>query len=130
MPGFFDREEVFLTPDGGLKAEDIERTCLPPGFFSARLDGAKIKTKRDLLTALAAGLKFPAYFGYNWDALLDCLRSLPEFMNAGGYAVIIEESGLMLEEAPAELEAFRETASSAAGFLMEKYKLRLKIVML
>jgi hypothetical protein len=33
-----------------------------------------IETKSDLLNALASVLAFPAYFGFNWDALFDCLR--------------------------------------------------------
>ncbi|MFA7009521.1 MAG: barstar family protein [Elusimicrobiales bacterium] len=128
---FPDRKEVFLRPDGEtLKAEEIEKLFSPLGFFTARLDGAGVKDKRGLLAALASALRFPAYFGYNWDALLDCLRSLPEFMNARGYALIIERSDLFLKDSPAELADFEEIVETAAEFLLEKYKLRLKVFML
>jgi hypothetical protein len=124
-------EEVFLRPDGkDLKAEEIEKLFSPIGFFTVRLDGAEVKNKAALLAALAGGLKFPAYFGHNWDALLDCLRSLPDFIKAGGYAVIIERSGLFLADSPADREDFTDIAETAAVFLAEKYKLRLKIIML
>lgn len=43
--------------------------------FVARL-GGPLRRKRDLLRAVAANLKFPNYFGYNWDALEECLRDL------------------------------------------------------
>ncbi|AOI98350.1 hypothetical protein CUJ89_06950 [Burkholderia pyrrocinia] len=33
-----------------------------------------IGTKSGLLEALASLLAFPAYFGFNWDALFDCFR--------------------------------------------------------
>lgn len=33
-----------------------------------------IDSKSALLEALATLLAFPAYFGFNWDALFDCLR--------------------------------------------------------
>jgi RNAse (barnase) inhibitor barstar len=46
-----------------------------PGAFIARLEG-RLKHKSDLLNALAASLKFPDYFGHNWDALDECLRDL------------------------------------------------------
>ena len=126
-----DRKEVFLELNGkDLKAEEIEKLFSPLGFFTVRLDGAEVKDKAALLAALAGGLKFPAYFGHNWDALLDCLRSLPDFIKAGGYAVIIERSGLFLADSPTDREDFMDIAETAAVFLAEKYKLRLRIVML
>ena len=128
LPG---AKEVFLRPDGkDLKAEKIEELFSPLGFYTARLDGSAIKNKADLLSALAAGLKFPAYFGHNWDALLDCLRSLPDFIEAGGYAVIIEKSALFLADSPEDLENFRELAGIAAEFLEEKYKRPLRVILL
>lgn len=41
--------------------------------YVARLP-AKIATKEELMRALYEYLQFPSYFGFNWDALLDCLR--------------------------------------------------------
>jgi len=35
-----------------------------------------IKSKQALLHELHRRLKFPDYFGFNWDALLDCIRDL------------------------------------------------------
>jgi hypothetical protein len=37
------------------------------------VDCAAVRNKQALMTALAAGLDFPDYFGANWDALADCL---------------------------------------------------------
>ncbi|MEI7482451.1 MAG: barstar family protein [Elusimicrobiota bacterium] len=123
--------EVFLRLEGkDLKAEEIEKLFSPLGYFTLRLDGTKIKNKADLLAALASGLKFPAYFGHNWDALLDCLRSLPDFIKAGGYAVIIESSDFFLADSFSDRDNFRDIVETAAGFLAEKYKLRFKVIML
>jgi RNAse (barnase) inhibitor barstar len=37
---------------------------------------AGIKTKEALLDELYRRLSFPDYFGFNWDALVDCIRDL------------------------------------------------------
>jgi len=37
---------------------------------------AKARGKEKLLSVLAAKLRFPGYFGHNWDALEECLRDL------------------------------------------------------
>lgn len=44
-------------------------------IFYARLD-PEISGKDNLLKALYYLLWFPGYFGFNWDALYDCLRDL------------------------------------------------------
>jgi len=124
-------KEVFLKAGGGYPdAAELAGLFVPAGFFIARIDGASIKDKKALLSALASGLRFPAYFGGNWDALLDCLRSLPEFSKAAGYAVIVENSGYLLKNSPEDMDDFRDIAGTAAEFLAEKYKIPLKILML
>lgn len=37
---------------------------------------AGISIKMELLAAVAGALKFPGYFGWNWDAFDECLRDL------------------------------------------------------
>jgi RNAse (barnase) inhibitor barstar len=40
------------------------------------LDGRMLGDKANLLAALAGALRFPDYFGGNWDALDECLTDL------------------------------------------------------
>ncbi|MFT3925435.1 MAG: barstar family protein [Myxococcales bacterium] len=40
-----------------------------------RLDGS-LSTREQLFQAYARALRFPAYFGRNWDAFVDCLSDL------------------------------------------------------
>jgi hypothetical protein len=37
---------------------------------------AQLRSKAELLDRLASGLRFPSYFGHNWDALEECLGDL------------------------------------------------------
>lgn len=39
-----------------------------------RLNGAELHEPAALFTAFARELRFPPYFGHNWDALVDCLH--------------------------------------------------------
>jgi tetratricopeptide (TPR) repeat protein len=40
------------------------------------IDGAVANSREDFFPSLAAALRFPAYFGRNWDATYDCLTDL------------------------------------------------------
>jgi RNAse (barnase) inhibitor barstar len=45
----------------------------PPDAYIAHVP-ANIASKEELLRALYESLQLPGYFGFNWDALSDCLR--------------------------------------------------------
>lgn len=64
-----------------------------PNAFVARL-GGPLRRKRDLLRALAGCLKLPDYFGYNWDALEECLRDLSWLPNDKTIILLHEQSPL------------------------------------
>ena len=49
--------------------------AIAPHEFVARLP-AGLATSRALLEALNTQLALPSYFGFNWNALSDCLRDL------------------------------------------------------
>jgi RNAse (barnase) inhibitor barstar len=54
---------------------------------------AGITTKEELLRELAKHLRFPGYFGENWDALWECIRDLSWLPNG---PVILEHSDVPL----------------------------------
>lgn len=57
--------QFFETPSS-VDAIDSLQVWIPSGLLR----------KRDLLRVLSQGLNFPSYFGWNWDALEECLRDL------------------------------------------------------
>jgi RNAse (barnase) inhibitor barstar len=115
---------------GGTAAEGIEALFPPPSYFVAYVDGAGIPDKAAMMDALAAAFRFPAYFGKNWDALLDCLRSLPDELPAEGYVLAVRNSGSFLSSSPKDLEDFADIAGEARAFLKEKFKAVFVVVLL
>jgi hypothetical protein len=68
-----------------------------PDSLVVRLDG-RLRRKRDLLRALASGLKFPNYFGHNWDALEECLSDLSWLGEQSGIVLVHKYMPLADEE--------------------------------
>lgn len=64
-----------------------------PDAFVVRLCG-RLRRKQDLLRALAEGLKFPPYFGHNWDALEECMCDLSWLGGESGVVVIHKHTPL------------------------------------
>lgn len=56
----------FVADPADVNVSDARVVRIPAGLLR----------KRDLLAVLARRLDFPGYFGWNWDALEECLRDL------------------------------------------------------
>ena len=62
-------------------------------------EASSIKNDSDLFDAISKALRFPDYFGSNWDALDECLSDM-EWLPAEGYVLIMSESNALWKEAP------------------------------
>jgi RNAse (barnase) inhibitor barstar len=84
----------------------------PSGVIAEVLIPQRISETEDLFAALAEGLHFPWYFGYNFDALWECIRDL-SWLPPG--TVIIRH-----QDVP--LAADNRDASTYVGILNESVK--------
>ncbi|MFV8752352.1 barstar family protein [Nannocystaceae bacterium ST9] len=83
-----------------LFVDDVERFA-EPGAHVARLR-VGIVGKAELLRVLHEVLEFPDYFGFNWDALADCLR---DFEGIEAHTVVLVHSELP-RLSPSELHIY------------------------
>lgn len=65
--------------------------CRGHGFCAIQVDLADVQEQGALLAKIAFAMKFPDYFGMNWDALSDCLRDL-SWLDPKGVVVVLENS--------------------------------------
>jgi len=82
------REGSIITVYQVLSAETAAQLAKDHGLSLFFIDGHMTTCKADLLEQAARTLRFPGYFGFNWDALEDCLTDLSWLEPSNGYLII------------------------------------------
>lgn len=79
---------VHVVPEQGALPVDL---LLPVTgrTYVARLDGRQMRDTDAVFQQFYDGLRLPDYFGWNWDALSDCLLDL-KWLAADHYVLIVE----------------------------------------
>ncbi|MDG4763443.1 barstar family protein [Solwaraspora sp. WMMD406] len=96
MKQVWTQDPPWIHPVGPKIADGVSVTFPPTGLTAVvRIDGAATSDEYRLLEAVSEGFRFPAYFGWNFDALIDCLRDL-SWYEADRYLVVIERSDSLL----------------------------------
>jgi hypothetical protein len=99
-----------------IERADIETLCdagRAAGLYCARLDLADCRCKGDLLNGLAQELRFPTWFGHNWDALADCLDDL-EWLPGSGYLLVLENPSGLSSAVPKDFDLALDILAIAA----------------
>lgn len=78
----------------------------------ARLDGARMTDAHLVFYEFSDALLFPAYFGWNWAALSDCLRDL-NWLPAEAYLIVVERAALLMSSTPDERQVLFRVLSRA-----------------
>lgn len=76
----------------------------------SRISLAGVRDKPALLASVGRALRFPSWFGENWDALEDCLTDL-SWLEAQGHVLLIEGSAGIARQ---DFAVFAEVLGSAA----------------
>jgi RNAse (barnase) inhibitor barstar len=82
------------------------------GYEICIIDGRNVKQKADLLNIISQEMRFPSYFGHNWDALDECLRDL-SWLPSKGYIVQFFYPEYFLKNSPRDFEIFLGVIKSA-----------------
>lgn len=85
---------------------------VPHGFLLKVIKGGKCRTPSGLFAEFAQVLKFPDYFGENWDALEECLADL-EWLPAKGYVLLFTDAEKILPDDEEDFATFLEVMSDA-----------------
>ena len=85
--GAAERAGVHHLPHGPI--DDLQTGASSAGCLVLRIDLFGVRNKDELLTAVGKALRFPEWFGHNWDALADCLTDMA-WLPATGYVVILD----------------------------------------
>jgi hypothetical protein len=99
------------------------------GWYAVTLDRAPVYDKNTLLHALYQSGEFPAYFGFNWDALADALVDFDWVGERKGIALIWRNPALLASRAPDVYAAFGEIVEEAASTRREHGAAPLRILM-
>lgn len=89
------------------------------------LHGAR--DKNAFLNAVAKSLRFPEYFGHNWDAFYDCLIDL-EHEKGEGILVLLRDASGFARTDPEEFAAAVDAIQDAVDFWEDEGKTLLVVV--
>ncbi|MEU7003428.1 barstar family protein [Nonomuraea sp. NPDC046570] len=79
--------------------------------FEYTIDGG---TTRQVMAAIASALKFPDYFGYNLDALYDCLTDL-SWLPDGEHVLIWSKPGALRDTDATAYDAIATVLADAVA---------------
>ena len=107
-----DHAGAYFVADSDIAA--IAEAGAALGFQVVSIDLAGCADTATLFARFAQALRFPEWFGQNWDALGDSLGDL-SWLPATGYLLLIEHAGGWLAQAPADAETLLAVLDEAAS---------------
>lgn len=110
---------VYEIPEGGIDA--ILAAAEANKHIVYRADLRSARTRDQLLKIVGEGLEMPAWYGANYDALMDCLCDM-NWVPAPGYTVILENCHNINTLAAPEFNMLIDVFAGAANAWREEDK--------
>ncbi len=102
-------------------AEALEKLTSERGLAFFCIEGQKIGDKNQFLKQAALLLRFPDYFGDNWDAFADCLTDM-SWHEADGFVILYDHFGPFSEHSPREFETALDIFKESTEFWRDQGK--------
>ena len=101
--------------DAAEREQILHQGAFPPEFAVAVLDGTEAATRAGFFHQLARTLRFPDYFGHNWDAVYDCLTDL-NWLPGAGYVLVFDGFDQFATDEPEQWDIALKVLRDACAF--------------
>jgi RNAse (barnase) inhibitor barstar len=126
------QDDVVLETSQNLK--DILSDLRYNNYFAVLVDRAPVYNKDTLLHAIYQSCVLPAYFGFNWDALVDTLIDF-SWLDTGeqevkGYVLVFRNFSVLEKRSEVVAKTFMDIIQDVAQRRQEKNRPPLKVVLI
>jgi RNAse (barnase) inhibitor barstar len=111
---------IHRLPPGDAQATAAAAQALGYAVFHVDMDACADKAA--LLARIAAALRFPDWFGHNWDALADCLGDM-SWRPATGYVIFLDHADRLPAGAVADFAIALDVCADVARELAREGRL-------
>lgn len=87
--------------EGRMDIPELRAACSERTVEVFIIQGSGVHDKDTFFHALGKGLRFPDYFGNNWDAAYDCLTDM-QWHDCLGMVILYEDSQTLEQSSPEE----------------------------
>ncbi len=100
--------------DEGNDPADILAGAEALGWAAFRVAGGEVQDKSAFLNRSASAMRFPAYFGQNWDAFEEIVNDPDAMPEAQGYLLLLDDFAAFARSQPGEWATARAILADAA----------------
>lgn len=104
-----------------ISLKELSKLCQNYNCQLFYFNGRKINNKADFLKTASTVINLPEYFGYNWDALQDCLTELSWF-EASSYLIVYDQWQNFAHNYPQDWQILNDIFSEAIAYWLKRNK--------